>query len=127
MATLEMRGLAMFSQRTRNEIECTAVTEPLVGIAGERLRSNIRKLVQSGMRAHLLDLRSLRELDSSTLATLIRILRYARASDGSIGLIVDQEHFLKILSITALDRIFPIFRDEQSAREALEMADAIPA
>jgi anti-anti-sigma factor len=83
--------------------------------------------VQRGTRAHILDLRTLQELDSSTLATLIRILRHVRASDGSVGLIVDQEPFLKILSITALDRVFPVFRDEQSARDALAMADAIPA
>lgn len=117
----------MLLARARREVELTAVAEPLAGIAGERLRSKIRKSIQNGACAHLLDLRPLSELDSSTLATLIRILRYVRASNGSIGLIVDQAHFLKILSLTALDRIFPVFHDERSAKEALEMPDAIPA
>ena len=73
-----MKGVDMLLTRVRTEVEVTTVVEPLTGLAGERLRSKIRKLLSSGRRLHLLDLRSLAELDSSTLATLIRILRYVR-------------------------------------------------
>ena len=117
----------MLLAHPRKEVEVTAVGEALIGIAGDRLRSRIRKSLQNGKRKHLLDLRPLAELDSSTLATLIRILRYVRDADGSIGLIVDQESFLKILSLTALDRIFPIFRDERSALDTFEIPDTISA
>ena len=117
----------MFFTRVRPEVEYTVVAEPLSGIAGERLRSQIRKSLQSGAHTHIIDLRSLPTLDSYTLATLIRILRYVRASNGSIGLIVDQEPFLKILSITALDRVFPVFRDKETAMDSLKTIEDIPA
>jgi len=83
--------------------------------------------MRSGAQTHLLDLRPLAVLDSQTLAALIRVLRFVRESGGSVGLIVDQEHFLRILSITALDRIFPIFRDEAAAAAVLQLDTAIPA
>jgi len=127
MAAIDKKGLSMFFTRVRPEVEYTVVAEPLSGIAGERLRCQIRKSLQSGAHTHIIDLRSLRTLDSYTLATLIRILRYVRASNGYIGLIVDQEPFLKILSITALNRVFPVFRDKETAMDSLKTIEDIPA
>jgi anti-sigma B factor antagonist len=109
------------------EFELTAVAQALSGITGERLRNKIRKAVQNGKLAHVLDLRGLMELDSATLAALIRVLRLVRSAGGDVGLIVEQEKILRILSITALDRVFPIFRDEEAAERALEVGRAIPA
>ena len=108
-------------------IEVTPVSEALDSIAGERLRNRIRKHLHAGRRMHALDLRLLAELDSGTLAALIRVLRAVRDNGGSVGLIVNQERFLRILSITALDRVFPIFRDESMAAAMLASADSIPA
>src|SRR5215469_3597614 len=93
----------------KNDLEVTTIAAPLDRVGAERFRSRIRTLVLGGIKSHLLDLRSLALLDSQTLAALIRVLRSVRESGGSVGLIVDQEHLLRILSITALDRIFPIF------------------
>ncbi|GEM_PF-1411368 len=105
----------------------TEITEPLHDLAGERLRSAVREHVRSGRRAHLFDLRALVELDSVTLGSLIRALRIVRESGGSVALIVDQPSFLRILSITGLDRVFPVFKDETGARASFGAADAVPA
>jgi anti-anti-sigma factor len=109
------------------EFEVTRIERSLDRVGVERLRSRIRTSMRSGAQTHLLDLRPLAVLDSQTLAALIRVLRFVRESGGSVGLIVDQEHFLRILSITALDRIFPIFRDEAAAAAVLQLDTAIPA
>ena len=107
--------------------ELTAVAEPLSGIAGKLLRNKVRKAIQNGKLSHLLDLRGLSELDSASLAVLIRVLRVVREAGGDVGLIVEQEKILRILSITALDRVFPVFRDEAAAERGLDIARAIPA
>jgi anti-anti-sigma factor len=72
-------------------------------------------------------MRALAELDSITLASLVRMLRIVRESGGSVALIVSQPNFLRVLSITGLDRVFPVFRDEYGALASLGMADVIPA
>jgi anti-sigma B factor antagonist len=105
----------------------TEIAEPLHDLAGERLRNAVREHVRGGRRDHLFDLRALTELDSVTLGSLIRALRIVRESGGSVALIVDQPSFLRILSITGLDRVFPVFKDESGARASFGAAFAEPA
>ncbi len=105
----------------------TQVAEPLHDLAGERLRSAVREHVRRGRRIHVFDIRTLPELDSVTLGSLIRVLRVVREAGGSVALIVDQPNFLRVLSITGLDRVFPVFSDEASALASFGMAAAVPA
>lgn len=109
------------------DIVKTEVREPLDQVSGLRLRAAIRHHVAQGSLQHVIDLRSLRTLDSATLAGLIQALRAVREGGGSIGLLVDQPHILKILSITGLDRIFPRYASEAQAISALEAARQISA
>ena len=109
------------------DITITRVSEALHDVAGERLRRTIASHVRQGRLAHLVDLRKLAELDSRSLATLIRALRVARDAGGSVGLIVDQPHFARILSITSLDRVFPVYKNEADATAALRSSDVVPA
>jgi anti-sigma B factor antagonist len=105
----------------------TPVTAPLHDLAGERLRDTIRDHVLEGRLDHLIDLRSLAELDSRSLAALIRSLRVVREAGGSVGLIVDQPNFTRVLSITGLDRVFPVYKNDRDAFAALESARLVPA
>src|SRR4029077_1632990 len=110
-----------------SNVTITRVTEALHDVAAERLRRAIGKHVSAGRYAHLIDLRSLAELDSRSLAALIRALRVARDVGGSVGLIVDQPQFARILSITGLDRVFPVYKNEADATAALTRRDVVPA
>jgi len=108
-------------------VTVTRVSEALHDVAAERLRRTIGKHVKEGRFSHLIDLRSLAELDSRSLAALIRALRVARDVGGSVGLIVDQPGFVRILSITGLDRVFPVYKNEADATAALARHDVVPA
>jgi len=108
-------------------VTITRVSEALHDVAAERLRRTIGKYVKEGRYSHLIDLRSLAELDSRSLAALIRALRVARDVGGSVGLIVDQPGFARILSITGLDRVFPVYKTEADATAALARHDVVPA
>jgi anti-sigma B factor antagonist len=74
-----------------------------------------------------MDLRGLVELDSPTLAALIRVMRLVREVGGSVALVVNQPNFLRILSITGLDRVFPVWPDEDAAVASLGLPDVVPA
>jgi len=101
------------------ELTITGVTQPLDQVGALRLRGSLRKLLAQGKLTHAIDLRGLSVLDSPTLAGLIGALRAVREATGSLSLIVDEPRIAKILTITALDRIFPIHASESEARAAL--------
>lgn len=113
--------------KTLPQVIVTPVREPLHDVAAERVRASVKAQLTRGNRAQLFDLRPLAELDSTTLASLIRVLRIVREAGGSVGLIVDQPNFLRVLSITGLDRVFPVFRDEAAAHESFDIPQLIPA
>lgn len=73
------------------------------------------------------DLRPLSNIDSATLAALIRSLRAVRQVGGTIGLIVNQPNILKVLSITGLDRIFPVYSTEDELFAAVSHREIISA
>lgn len=108
-------------------VTITRVAEALHDVAAERLRKTIRGHISEGRYAHVVDLRSMAELDSRSLAALIRALRVARDVGGSVGLIVDQPSFTRILSITGLDRVFPVYKNEADATAAFAQHDLVPA
>ena len=113
--------------RSVSSATVTPITEPLHDVTAERLRRAIRAHIRNGERSHILDLRPLAELDSSSLAALIRVLRLVREVGGSVALIVNQPHFLRILSITGLDRIFPVWPDDSAALASLGLTEVVPA
>ena len=123
-----MKGLG-FSMGTQliSRATVTPITEPLHDVTAERLRRAIRAHIRNGERSHILDLRPLARLDSPTLAALIRVLRLVREVGGSVALVVNQPHFLRILSITGLDRVFPVWPDDGAALASFGLTDVVPA
>lgn len=110
-----------------DDIAFTAISQPLHDLAGERLHRSIKEQIRRGSRVHVVDLRELPELDSHTLGVLIRVRRLTRDVGGSVGLIVDQPNFLRILSITGLDRVFSVFATQAEARAVLGAPEMVPA
>ncbi len=113
--------------RDRDDLTVTTVTQPLDQVGGLRLRNAIRKSVAEGKIDHALDLKGMARLDSLTLAAMIHALRAVREAGGSVSLLVQEPQILKILSITGLDRIFPIHNSELEARAFLVGAQRISA
>jgi len=113
--------------RERQGLVITPVADLLDEMTGRRLQAAVRGYVQRGELVQAVDLRHLTYIDSPTLAALIRVLRAVREVGGSIGLIVDQPNILKVLSITGLDRIFPVYRDESEAQADAEASRLVPA
>ncbi|MHB2015406.1 MAG: STAS domain-containing protein [Candidatus Xenobia bacterium] len=65
----------------------------------------------------LLDAMAIGAVDSIGLAVLLRISRRARRMGGNMALICQQTRLLRLLEITGLDRVFPVFPDVGSAMQ----------
>ena len=79
-----------------------------------RLRERIIQLADDGMRRILVDLQGVEFMDSTGLSVLVAGLKRLKENDGVLALVVTREPVLRILSITGLDRVFPIY-DEVAA------------
>lgn len=88
--------------------------------AARCVRTTMCKHIEHGSIQHVFDMRELSELDTRTMATLIRALRLVREVGGSISLVAENPNVLNTLSTTALDRVFGVYTNDADAIAAFE-------
>ena len=72
------------------------------------LESAVLSALESGAARVVLDLDAVDVLDTQALRGLISLLRRVRAAGGELALRSARADVLRTLSVTALDRVFPI-------------------
>lgn len=87
----------------------------IVAVRGEvdlytspQLRSAIDRLVEDGAVRVLVDLSGVSFMDSSGLGVLVGSLKRSRERGGDLALACGEGPVLRVLTITGLDRVFPI-------------------
>ena len=80
-----------------------------------RLRERIVGLADEGSRRIVVDLQGVEFMDSTGLSVLVAGLKRLKENDGVLALVVTREPVLRILSITGLDRVFPIYNEVSAA------------
>jgi anti-sigma B factor antagonist len=80
-----------------------------------RLRERIIQLADEGSRRIVVDLQGVEFMDSTGLSVLVAGLKRLKENDGVLALAVTREPVLRILSITGLDRVFPIYGEVSAA------------
>jgi anti-sigma B factor antagonist len=73
-----------------------------------QLRERLIGLVDGGRSRIAVNLERVEFLDSTGLGVLIGGLKRCRERDGSLSLVAPRETVRKVLSITGLDKVFPI-------------------
>jgi anti-sigma B factor antagonist len=73
-----------------------------------QLRESIDREVGSGTPKVLVDLTGVSFMDSSGLGVLVGSLKRSRERGGELALVCTEGSVLKVLTITGLDRVFPI-------------------
>jgi anti-sigma B factor antagonist len=74
-----------------------------------QLRTRLRDLIDQGSLALLIDLEGVGFMDSTGLGVLVGALKHVREREGRIALVVTRPPLLRILRITGLDQVFPLF------------------
>jgi anti-sigma B factor antagonist len=80
-----------------------------------QLREAVLDLIQNGSYQVLVDLRGVEFMDSTGLGVLVGALKRLREQEGDLALVCTEGPVLKILTLTGLDRVFPIHRDVAEA------------
>jgi anti-sigma B factor antagonist len=80
-----------------------------------QLREAVLDLIQNGSHQVLVDLRGVEFMDSTGLGVLVGALKRLREQEGDLALVCTEGPVLKILTLTGLDRVFPIHRDVAEA------------
>jgi anti-sigma B factor antagonist len=81
------------------------------------LKRRLVEAIDSGCMVLVVVLDGVGFIDSSGLGVLVGALRRMKERDGDLRLVCSKESVLKILRITGLDRVFPVYASVDEARE----------
>lgn len=79
------------------------------------MREGLAELIRAGHHHLVVDLCNVGFLDSSGLGVLIDALNAVRPHDGSVHLVCDREHIVKVFAVTGLGELFPIHPSVEDA------------
>jgi anti-anti-sigma factor len=79
------------------------------------LRSNLERLVASGVHKVLLNLSDVTQLDSSGVTSIVRTHLSLRSQGGELKLLHPGGHVLEVFGVLHLLKLIPSFEDETQA------------
>lgn len=80
-----------------------------------KLREKLVELIDAGNDRIVVDLERVGFMDSTGLGSLVAGLKRIRERDGELAIVCTREPVLKVLSITGLDRVFPVHDSVEKA------------
>jgi anti-sigma B factor antagonist len=83
-----------------------------------RLRERIIELVDKGQYRIIVNLEAVSFMDSTGLGVLVGGLKRVREHDGVLALVCTRRPVLRVLALTGLNRVFPLYETVASATAA---------
>ena len=74
-----------------------------------QLKDKVNELIEDGQTRLVINLTDVGFMDSSGLGVLVTALKRAKEHEGSLALVCPEGSVHKVLTITGLDRVFPIY------------------
>jgi len=103
---------------------------PIIELAGDvdtytcsRLRAAIMRLIEEGQFKMVVNMASVKYIDSAGLGIIVGGLRRVAEHEGGIALAGANEQIKRVLNITGLARIIDLFEDEDEAICSLKKID----
>ncbi|MCA1840307.1 MAG: STAS domain-containing protein [Actinomycetota bacterium] len=97
----------------------------ILGVSGDldvytapRLRERLIEKIEGGKNRIAIDLCDVRFLDSTGLAVMVGTLKRARQSNGDLVLLGANDQIIRILNMTDLIKVLPVYRDYQELAAA---------
>ncbi len=90
-----------------------------LGESGRVFSEYLRKLLDEGVRAVLLDMAGIDSVDSTGLGELVAYLQRFSEEGKQLALLNPPERVMNLLRLTRLDEVFTIYRDRTAALREL--------
>ena len=109
-----------YSQKVENEVLFITFNGDLLG-AGDNLElmDFINDKINQGIHKAIIDMKEVRYMNSSGIGVLITIYTKFKNRNGDAVIINPSEQIVKLLTMTKLDSVIKIFKDEQEAKSKL--------
>jgi anti-sigma B factor antagonist len=86
-----------------------------IGAGSDLIASELQQLIQAGARKILVNLRAVKQIDSSGISSLVRAYVSLGRSGGSLKLLAPQGRVRAVLTVMRLLNVIPFFDDEAAA------------
>ncbi len=87
---------------------------------------SIGKLVDAGLRSIIIDCSELDHISSCGLAVLVRLHRRMEEKIGDVKIAAVKSLIVNVLRMTRLNKVFSIYPDVESARQAFKVEKKTP-
>lgn len=112
-------GKVVVARRTEGPVEVVSLSGTLDAWSEPGVRAELREILEKGRSRLVLDLSSLRRIDSTGLSALLSVLKAARGAGGDVVLLSPSASVVSVLRLTRLDQILEAFDDEPAALSRL--------
>ncbi len=96
-------------KRLHNGVQVLSFSGEIDLHTAPEMKKTIYETLDQGARDIILDLGGLSFMDSSGLGVLVGTLKRVRSAGGSVSLVCCRDSVLKVLRLTGLDQVFPIY------------------
>ncbi len=104
---------------------------PVIELSGELdsytcslFRDAVKEVIEQGNPNVVVNMSNVEYIDSSGLGTLVGGLKRASEKGGRIAVVSSENQICKVLEITGLEKVFPIFKDEADAASSFSTEPA---
>jgi anti-sigma B factor antagonist len=101
-----------------NSVHVIILEGELDAYSSPRLRELLTALIDGGSTWIVIDCSLLNYVDSSGLGALVAGLKHISDNAGMLALAQANDDVRRVLQVTGLDRLIPMYRDVEEAREA---------
>lgn len=117
----------LISIETKNEEDlCILTVKGRLGITTENsLRQRVAALVEQSQVHIILDFTGVTFMDSSGMSSVLSAMRSVSENQGRICLVCDTRHILRVLRITAIDKLMAIYPTLDEAVTAFRSAPEV--
>ena len=115
---------------TSQRVTDTAVIVTLEGDLDLATAPELRTVLHEALTTRpsiVVDMGKLRFLDSTGLGVLVRVHKKAKAAGGVVAFCAVPGNVVKILEVTCLDRVFPVYSSADEAIALLSTPEPAPA
>lgn len=105
----------LVESKARGDWIVVTVTGEVDVYTAPKLKDELVGLIEEGKNQIVVDLEGVEFMDSSGLGVLVGALRRLKEREGTLALVCTKGPVLRILSITGLNKVFPV---HQSVDEA---------